>query len=310
MAGYRKAGPVCGSQDGFDLWTLPLAQAPSPGPVCAFTIEAILAEAAATGKHTSARAAHRKRRRHAPPLKPDPTTMAAINTELGTTVNFDKLADFEGGQMLHGYIPGHVHGHKHDGGHVGGRSGVTIATGFDLGQQSVDALNTTYGLSAALQAKYRPYCNKTKQDAVDVLEALPLTISKAEADETDMRVQRYFLLSAKASWDGTGNATRKFVELSPAQQTVLLSRTYHQGTGMPNTAVAHTFYTAAQKGDWEAAERALRNYVTRPAWYVHRVRSEANYLAEEKKAQLGAANGHPAAASSHSSAAPSRRRLP
>jgi len=47
--------------------------------------------------------------------------MAAVNTELATKINFDKLADFEGGQQLHGYIPGHTLGVIDDGDKVAGK---------------------------------------------------------------------------------------------------------------------------------------------------------------------------------------------
>src|ERR1700692_1787195 len=119
MAGYQKPGPVGSTQDGFDLGTLARTQSPIPGPVCSLRFADIIAEAAVQGAHTSSLAKHTKPRHHKHHhhhalLKPSAKVMAAFNLELGTSINFDKLADFEGGQQLHGYIPGHTPGVKDD----------------------------------------------------------------------------------------------------------------------------------------------------------------------------------------------------
>ncbi len=291
MAGSSEAYPVCGTKGGFHTGTLPRSQGMMPGPVCSMRTEDMIAEAIALGAYTSpqhkAKLHHTRRhkRRHLQIAKPDPKVMAEINKELGTNVNFDKLADFEGGQSLVGYIPGHKAGSKDDADQVAGRSGVTIATGFDIGQWTTTDLNDKLKLPEALRQKYKRFCSKIKKSAIDELETKGLTITKGEADQTDMRVQRFHLVAAIAVWDADPKPYKKFVELSMAQQTVILSRTYHQGTGMPETSVAQKFYDAAQKGDWVAAERALRNYAVKPNWYKVRVRQEADYLATEMKKQ-------------------------
>ncbi len=271
----------------------------------------MIAEAIAAGMHTAPRgksAKHRRHHKHHPHVlpKPDVKVMAAVNAELGTKVDFDKLADFEGGQQLRGYIPGE---HNHNlygnpvedkGKKVSGGSGVTIATGFDIGQRSAPELKKL-GLSVELQKKYSPFCGTGRhvQAAIDALEkSSGLTIEKWQADETDMRVQGWFLRSAKATWNNSlPKGGVKFEELTAAQQTVILSRTYHQGTDMPHKANAKNFYSAAQKGDWDAAEKALRNYAPEnpkkvkklPNWYHLRVKAEADYLAQDLKKQKQAA---------------------
>jgi len=189
---------------------------------------------------------------------------------------------------LQGYIPGHTLGAKHDGDKVAGKSGVTIATGFDIGQWSISDLSNKLGLSMTLVKRYERFCNKRKQAAVDELEKSGgLSVEKTEADETDMKIQRFHLIAAMASWDDDPKPAEKFIELTSAQQTVILSRTYHQGIGMPDTTVAQNFYSAAQKGDWIAAEKALRNYTVAPDWYKTRVHQEADLLAKdlEQRAQ-------------------------
>lgn len=280
--GGRRPGPLCGTQDGFDLGTLCRAMSPIPGPLCLLREKVAKRTAIANGNHTDiVKYPMPKRHRYHQHSRrtPDSAVMAAINAELGTAIDFDMLAVFEGGQQLHGYIPGHTLGAKHDGEKVACRSGVTIATGFDIGQWDVPDLQAKLGLQVALANKYQRFCNKRKQAAVDELEKRGLLVEKFEADQTDMRVQRYHLLAAMESWNNAPKPTKSFTDLSSAQQTVILSRTYHQGIGMPHTARAKAFYSAARRDDWITAERELRNYNVVEKWYKNRVRQEADFLA-------------------------------
>jgi ribosome-binding protein aMBF1 (putative translation factor) len=285
MEGYRRPGPFCNTVDGFDLGTLELCQSPIPGPLCSIHLGSAMAEAILMGNHTQSKVAKNKpRKHHHVLLKPSAKVMAIVNTELATKINFDKLADFEGGQQLQGYIPDHTLGVKHDDDKVAGKSGVTIATGFDIGQWSISDLSQKLSLSMALVKKYERFCNKQKQAAIDELEKSGgLFVEKIEADETDMRIQRFHLIAAMARWDDDPKPFEKFIELTSAQQTVILSRTYHQGIGMPDTSVAQDFYSAAQKGDWITAEKALRNYNVQPNGYKTRVHQEADLLANDLK---------------------------
>jgi hypothetical protein len=151
MGGYRRPGPLCNTVDGFDLGTLALCQSPIPGPLCSLRLGSAIAEAILMGNHTQSKVAKNKpRKHHHVLLKPNAKVMAVVNTELATKINFDKLADFEGGQQLQGYIPGHTLGVKNDGDKVAGKSGVTIATGFDIGQWSISDLSQKLALSMAL----------------------------------------------------------------------------------------------------------------------------------------------------------------
>src|SRR5271168_1382616 len=66
--------------------------------------------------------------------KTDPSVYVKVNGANGTNVDFAYLSRWEGGQMLRGYVP-------FVGGVVAGKSGLTIATGFDVGQKTADALD-------------------------------------------------------------------------------------------------------------------------------------------------------------------------
>ncbi len=197
----------------------------------------------------------------------------ALNERFGTHVDFSAVSKFEGGQMLKGYVP------MKDG-EVLGRSGVTIATGYDIGQMSETQLEEL-GFAKELEDKLRPYTNLTKADAVEFLRQNPLTIDRADAMQIDFAVKAQHLGAAIQAWNGS-DPTQKFADLTRAQQTVLFSRTFHQGLGMPQTAVAQDFYGAALRGRWVEAETALRAYDVSANWYKNRVGLEADLLLKER----------------------------
>ncbi|HEX2208045.1 MAG TPA: pesticin C-terminus-like muramidase, partial [Longimicrobium sp.] len=214
-----------------------------------------------------------------------PATLAKLNQELGTSIDFDALSGFEGGQWRKTYIPC-------SGNMVAGASGVTVATGFDVGQvspASIDAMD----LPPATRDKLKKFAGKsykgqTCANANAAMNKLGVeTFDPAEADAIDYAVKKKHLAPAQASWNATVPVGKpKFAELTPAQQTVIFSRTYHQGTGMPQTPIAQGFYKAAQEGDWLTAEQKLRNYAVTPDWYKNRVAAEADLLAKERKASM------------------------
>lgn len=202
-----------------------------------------------------------------------------LNQQFGSRIDFAAVSQFEGKQRLDGYVPMSK-------GQVAGRSGVTIATGWDIGQmnkQEIKALN----LPPALEQKVLPYAGKVKGEAVEALQAQPLAISRDEANLIDQKIKAKHLDAAIRSWDAGKDGqppTVKFAELTSAQQTVLFSRTFHQGVGMANTATARDFYAAAQRGDWKQAEAELRDYPAAKAkWYQNRVNAEADLLKADKK---------------------------
>lgn len=291
MAWRRRPGPVCGSIDDFDDGTLACHMSAVPGPICSERDEYIhqhIHSHSARRRH-STKPNGRKRSKHAKPVQhkvqTDPKVWAALNSEFGTRVDFSKVSEFEGNQMLTGYVPTDQQGH------VLGRSGLTIATGFDVGQFTLNQLQEL-GIPSDLLEIVKPYAGLTRIHALHALREAekrdghgPI-ITKAQADLIDKVVKGYHLRAAKIAWNRKLPAGgQKFEELTVAQQTVIFSRTFHQGPGMPDTTVAKKFYTAAQAGDWELAEKELRNYDVKPDWYKHRVHKEADLLAKERKTE-------------------------
>ncbi len=201
----------------------------------------------------------------------DPEVLRRINDQLGTRVNFAALSRFEGGQWTSGYVP------------PAGKSGVTIGTGFDVGQWNKRAFRTQLGLPEDLARRLDPYTGLIRGDAVAQLKRVPLVVTRDEANVIDQGVHRYFVEQTRSYWDRhRGPGTPSYNDLSSAQQTVLFSRTFHQGVGMPRTGVAQSFYQAAQRNDWAAAEGHLRNYRVSQGWYRERVGAESALLRSER----------------------------
>ena len=89
-------------------------------------------------------------------------------------IDYSFLSDLEGGRTTIGYVPAAAVS----------KSGVTIATGFDLGQRSQMDLKRL-GLPANLIEKLKPYLGAKKEDAKKLLDATPLTITSTEAESID-----------------------------------------------------------------------------------------------------------------------------
>ena len=237
-----------------------------------------------------------------PPIagKTDPSVYTALNGTNGTAVDFGYLSKWEGDQYLRGYVPFIK-------GVTAGASGMTVATGFDVGQISELELSKL-ALRPETGPKLAPFAGirfkgKTRaQVAAAVVKRGPVPVlTKQEADTADLVVHGKHLTAAILAW----NARRKpgvpeFQALPVPWQTVLFSRTFHQGTGMPDTGVAQPFYTAATTGKWADAVTALQNYAVTAAWYKTRVSQEAAFLRTAMPPPVTA----PAAPGSGSSAAP------
>jgi hypothetical protein len=88
-------------------------------------------------------------------------------------IDFDFISKLEGGQRLDAYVPA-----------GSSKSGVTVATGFDLGGRDAKGLKAQK-LPDTLIAKLEPYLGQTGKDAESFLKGQPLKIDKKEADLLD-----------------------------------------------------------------------------------------------------------------------------
>lgn len=166
------------------------------------------------------------------------------------SVDFDFISELEGNRVLEGYVPAPDVS----------QSGVTVATGIDLGQFDSDTLRAM-GVSVALVDKLSPYFGLKKQDAVDALADAPLRLTADEARELDACVKGSFLRDLERRYDGACRAcgsNLEFTALSPEQQTVIASVAFQYGVGLDRRTP--NFWNQVTTGDWDGALANLRNF--------------------------------------------------
>ena len=167
---------------------------------------------------------------------------------MANEIDYDFISAREGGSQTMGYVPA---------GAVS-NSGVTVATGFDLGCRSVADLNQL-GLPGALVTKLTPYLGKTKQAASDLLTKQPLTITKTEAETIDRAVKSGAVTTLKAKYLASAQNTAKtdFFDLDAQAQTVIASVAFQYGDLETKTP---KFWKAVSSQDWAEAVKILRNF--------------------------------------------------
>lgn len=213
--------------------------------------------------------------------KTSPEAFAPINPRLGTKVDFAFIASLEGDQWLRGYVPMSK-------GKVIGQSGMTVASGFDLGQWSVTDFQN-FGFSKQLLDKIKPFASNkfkglTKAQVIAKLSKLaPVPeLSKSEADACDAAVFGKILEDAIKLWTKLAhNGVPPFTALPAGWQTVWLSRIYQEGSG-PQNGNAFAFRDSALSGRWQMAIASLRSYTK----YASRANQEADLLTRELPAPV------------------------
>lgn len=187
-------------------------------------------------------------------------------------IDFDFVRSLEGGQLLDGYVP------------EVGKSGVTIASGFDLGQWAEGDVRVLFKEHPALVAKLMPYMG-LKRDVAEVkLAKLPLHLSKEEADLVDKTLHEWFVSRIVNNYDGNymrgkfPGTARKFNDLPAAVQTVWFSVVWNLGFDYKKKYPhAYDFY---HRNDWERLGKELMNFKHRSNGLNLRRREEGKYLAE------------------------------
>lgn len=173
----------------------------------------------------------------------------------------------EGGNLTKAYVP------MRDGQAIG-NSGVTVSCGIDLGQSSIDQLQSMQ-ISQYLIDLLTPYIGLTKDDAAQALENSPLIITEDQANEllqgeVNMRYASLESLYNKYS----DNA--QFGDLTCAQQTVCLDLAWQYGNNLPK-ACPH-FWDAAVSQQWHNVITILQTFGDQ---YSYRRNAEADLLIQE-----------------------------
>ena len=166
--------------------------------------------------------------------------------------------------ILNGYVP------KRNGVPIG-QSGVTIATGCDLGQQTPESL-LKMGVPQTLAARLIPYCGLRRDAAVAKLSTLPLVISEDAADAIDSAVIGSYIREVQARFDRDAGSSR-FVDLPKEVQAALVSLRYQLGFGgFPRT------WALIVAGNYHGAISELRDPTKWGGQYMDRRRDEAALL--------------------------------
>lgn len=180
-------------------------------------------------------------------------------------VNWDFIQKLEGKGVKQGYVPDPDNS----------QSGVTIASGVDLGQQTLDGL-ASYSIPHELVTKLAPYIGLKKHAAVQFLRANPLVLTAAEVKDLDRIIHNEHYNALVREYDKASSIP--FRKIPDAAQTVICSVAFQYGTQLyrrtPN------FWRIVTSQDWPRAIRALRNFNDR---YPTRRNKEADYLEKHLK---------------------------
>jgi len=160
-------------------------------------------------------------------------------------VDFEWIKGQEG-YKLKGYVP------KDKQGNVIGHSGVTIASGFDLGSRSKQSLEAS-SLSDELVSKLMPFAGLRGEAAVKAAEKLNIT------DEEGLAINQYAKQDSltqldKAWMKATGQSFRS---LPKHKATPIADLAFNHGV---KKITSYSFWNQVTNDDWEGAEANLRDF--------------------------------------------------
>ncbi len=178
-------------------------------------------------------------------------------------IDWDFICAEEGGQQLTGYVPMPE----------ASQSGVTIATGVDVGQRTAEQIDAL-SIAPSLKERLKPYCELRRNDAVAALEGMPLKITTNEAAELDNAIRGEAETAIRNAYDLSTIDTR-FDSLPAPAQTVIASVAFQYGVHLNRRTPR--FWAAVTAQDWPAAVAELRDFGDR---FATRRNREADLLAE------------------------------
>lgn len=174
------------------------------------------------------------------------------------SIDFDFIGELEGGQALQGYVPDAKNS----------KSGVTIATGFDIGQRSVSELRSVF--DCELYSKLCAYSGLVGTKAQLILDKYPLSITRQEADQVDEYSHRQSIANVTKMYNRQSNVS--FDELPSVAQTVIASVAFQYGD---LSRKCPKFWDVCVNQNWQGAYNELINFGDR---YPTRRNKEAKLL--------------------------------
>jgi GH24 family phage-related lysozyme (muramidase) len=151
-------------------------------------------------------------------------------------------------------------------------SGVTIASGVDLGQRSAAEIKM-WPISEDLKKRLLPYVGLKKYEAVAACKAVPLVVTKEEAAQLNSIVKQQSVNVLRNQYNTSITPDKlKFDNLPTEAQTVITSVAFQYGS-LQSRCVK--FWRAVTNQDWAATVSELRNFGDA---YGPRRNLEADYL--------------------------------
>lgn len=208
------------------------------------------------------------------------TIVDSINSDLGTNIDFTRIAQWEENR-LSGYVA------WGDGAKGGVNSGVTIAAGVDLGNVSLRDLTSALRLSPPpfpadpFTSKLKPHLQLKKRDACNILSDIPLTITQDEANWLNRWKMKEWARVARDALNQQAQA-----EIARRRQGLPAEAIPDWPANMPYPAMPLLFNGLSQQAQTVAASRAYNaGYLQEPS---HRQMLRAimygNYDLARKKA--------------------------
>lgn len=160
-------------------------------------------------------------------------------------IDYKFLSALEGGSKTTGYVPA-----------AGvSKSGVTIATGFDLGQRGESDLKALK-LDTLLITKLKPYLGAKGASAQALLKKTLLVINLNQAQAIDKAVKSAHVTQLKLKYDTAAGNKKKFIDLPHQAQTVITSVSFQYGIGL--NIRAPKFWKAVTSQDWPETIKLLK----------------------------------------------------
>lgn len=166
----------------------------------------------------------------------------------GTNIDWNFISVNEGGQILVGYVPLISIG----------KSGVTIATGYDLGQRTAAQIQKL-ALPQSLRDKLAPYGGLQLGDAQTKLNQLPLQVTAEEATLIDQMSHAKVLGDIVQQYDAS--SVVKFTTLPTQAQTAIADFAFQYGPGFQsNSPTLTNFWNDLTTQKWSNAVTDLRGF--------------------------------------------------
>lgn len=190
----------------------------------------------------------------------------------GIKIDWQFIGELEGSRTK-GYVP--------DAG--ASNSGVTIASGLDIGQRDRAGLEAL-GLPREIVVKLAPYCGKRGSDAVALLAKKPLEIMSSEESVINKLVHAHFTEQLIGDYDGASKL--RLEEIPREAQTVIASIQFQYGSIKKKQ---RKFWSHVVVQDWRGAIDELGKFGQR---YKTRRCKEQERLREIFRLSPGATHRH------------------